>query len=177
MHLFLNGLAASAAADLPICVTFFPSFPLREEVQVTAAVSPQLRCEFCGLPRRISPEIEPPPATHNAFLAGADLRCSRRSFRSGCRCAGFSGNFALRKSPVPQILLSRNSLYTSTGFLRDCAGAVGYGFWLETRIKGEPGSAFHRWADSYGRAQRGICAGAARVVRAQGGGNSSRFRP
>ena len=29
------------------------------------------------------------------------------------------GNFALRKSPVPQVLLSRNSLYTSIDFLRD----------------------------------------------------------
>ena len=30
-----------------------------------------------------------------------------------------AGNFALRRSPVPQILLSRNSLYTSPDFAAD----------------------------------------------------------
>ena len=57
------------------------------------------------------------------------------------------GNFALRKSPVPQILLSRNSLYTSTDFLRDLRRRREYGLWLDTRIKGSLARRSIRWAD------------------------------
>ena len=52
MHLFLNGLAASAGGGLTYLRNVLPHLSAREGVQVTAAVNPQLRREFSGLPRR-----------------------------------------------------------------------------------------------------------------------------
>ena len=47
-----------------------------------------------------------------------------------------TGNFAIRNSPVPQILLSRNSLYTSNEFSRDLRRRGEYRMWADTRLKG-----------------------------------------
>jgi glycosyltransferase involved in cell wall biosynthesis len=47
-----------------------------------------------------------------------------------------AGNFALWNSPVPQILLSRNSLYTSSDFLRDVRARGDYAMWVDTLVKG-----------------------------------------
>jgi glycosyltransferase involved in cell wall biosynthesis len=46
-----------------------------------------------------------------------------------------TGNFALRKSPIPQILLSGNSLYTSSDFDRDLWHRREFRMWLGTRIR------------------------------------------
>jgi glycosyltransferase involved in cell wall biosynthesis len=46
-----------------------------------------------------------------------------------------AGNFALRNSPVPQILLSRNALYTSRDFYRDLRARGDFGIWFDTRLK------------------------------------------
>jgi glycosyltransferase involved in cell wall biosynthesis len=53
-----------------------------------------------------------------------------------------AGNFALWNSPVPQILLSRNSLYTSRDFLDDLRTRGEYRLWIETQVKG----AFAKWS-------------------------------
>jgi glycosyltransferase involved in cell wall biosynthesis len=58
-----------------------------------------------------------------------------------------AGNFALRRSPVPQILLSRNALYTSTDFLNDLRSRRDYGLWLDTRVKGTFARRSITWAD------------------------------
>ncbi|HEV2718100.1 MAG TPA: glycosyltransferase, partial [Terriglobales bacterium] len=58
-----------------------------------------------------------------------------------------TGNFAVRNSPVPQILLSGNSLYTSEDFSRDVRSRGDYGLWLDTRIKGFFAKQSVRWAD------------------------------
>jgi glycosyltransferase involved in cell wall biosynthesis len=47
-----------------------------------------------------------------------------------------TGNFALFHSPVPQILLSRNALYTSADFLRDLRDRGDYRLLLDTAAKG-----------------------------------------
>ena len=53
-----------------------------------------------------------------------------------------AGNFALRKSPVPQILLSRNALYTSADFFRDLRARRDYRLWLD-RVSGGDDPLFH----------------------------------
>jgi glycosyltransferase involved in cell wall biosynthesis len=58
-----------------------------------------------------------------------------------------AGNFALRQSPVPQILLSRNSLYTSAAFTADLLRRRAYRMWLDTKVRGELAKASIRWAD------------------------------
>jgi glycosyltransferase involved in cell wall biosynthesis len=47
-----------------------------------------------------------------------------------------AGNFAIWRSPVPQIVLSRNSLYTSADFARDLRRRGAYGMLAETWAKG-----------------------------------------
>jgi glycosyltransferase involved in cell wall biosynthesis len=53
-----------------------------------------------------------------------------------------TGNFALYLSPVPQILLSRNALYTSADFQRDLRDRGDYRLWLDTEVK----AALARWS-------------------------------
>src|SRR5208283_4995002 len=56
--------------------------------------------------------------------------------QSGAQVLISTGNFALWNSPVPQILLSRNSLYTSGDFLRDVRARGDYTIWADTLAKG-----------------------------------------
>jgi glycosyltransferase involved in cell wall biosynthesis len=58
-----------------------------------------------------------------------------------------AGNFALRRSPVPQILLSGNCLYNCTDFYRDLLSRRAYRIWLDTRIRGFFARRSVRWAD------------------------------
>jgi glycosyltransferase involved in cell wall biosynthesis len=146
MHLFVNGLAASAGGGLTYLRNVLPQLSVRGDVQVTAAVNPQLSTEFCDLPRVSLAEIDPP--------AGIVMRFWREQsslpaliLKSGADVLVSAGNFALRKSSVPQILLSRNSLYTSTDFFRDLRQRREYRLWLETRIKGYMARRSIGWAN------------------------------
>jgi len=58
-----------------------------------------------------------------------------------------AGNFALRRSPVPQILLSGNSLYTSPDFGRDLRSRKAYRFLLDTRVRAFFARRSVCWAD------------------------------
>lgn len=147
MHLFVNGLAASAGGGLTYLRNVLPHLSARQGVQVTAAVSPQLRRELGVLPRVSLPEINlPAGALQRFWQEQTTLATAIR--QSGADVLFSVGNFALRKSPVPQVLLSRNSLYTSTDFLRDVRRRGEYGLWLETRIKGCLARRSIVWADS-----------------------------
>jgi glycosyltransferase involved in cell wall biosynthesis len=146
MHLFLNGLAASAGGGLTYLRNVLPHFSAREGVQVTAAVNPQLRRELAGLPRVSLPEINLHAGTVGRFWQEqTSLPTAIR--RSGADVLVSVGNFALRKSPVPQILLSRNGLYTCTDFHRDLRRRREYRLWMATRIKGSLAQRSIRWAD------------------------------
>jgi len=57
-------------------------------------------------------------------------------WRTGAQVLISAGNFALWNSPGPQILLSRNSLYTSGNFLRDVRARGDYAIWADTLVKG-----------------------------------------
>ena len=58
-----------------------------------------------------------------------------------------TGNFALRNSPIPQILLSRNSLYNSADFYRDLRSRHEYGTWLDTRLRAFFAKKSIQWAN------------------------------
>jgi glycosyltransferase involved in cell wall biosynthesis len=146
MHLFLNGLAASAGGGLTYLRNVLPHFSACDGVQVTAAVHPQLRKELSRLPGVSLPEINLPTRTIGRYRQEQTLLPSAIR-ESGADVLISVGNFALRKSPVPQILLSRNSLYTSRDFLRDLRRRRKYGLWLDTRIKGSLARRSVMWAD------------------------------
>ena len=145
-HLFLNGLAASAGGGLTYLRNVLPHLSTRVGVRVTAAVDRSIRREFSGLPGVSLLELDNSGGVAGRFWL-EQFRLPGLIQRSGADVLLSAGNFALRKSPVPQILLSRNSLYTSTDFLRDLRHRRAYGMWLDTQLKKRMARRSIAWAD------------------------------
>jgi glycosyltransferase involved in cell wall biosynthesis len=134
MHLFINALAASAGGGLTYLRNLIPHLADRNDVHTTVFLSGRLRNEL-------------PESTNISFLQ-ADNSSSivsrfwfeqwelRRLIRSNKVDVLLSaGNFAIWDSPVPQILLSRNSLYTSRHFNSDLRDRGEYRLWIDTHLK------------------------------------------
>ena len=134
IHLFLNGLGASAGAGLTYLYNVLPQLSDLPEVQTTLAVQPELKASFCDFPNVRLADANPPTGAARRFWF--EQRVLPEIVReSGAEALISAGNFALRKSPVPQILLSGNSLYSSRDFYRDLRSRNEYGMWVDTRIK------------------------------------------
>jgi glycosyltransferase involved in cell wall biosynthesis len=146
MHLFLNGLAATAGGGLTYLRNVLPNLDSRDDVRVTVALAPQLRQELSHLARISFVEIKTDAGPLRRFWSEQTL-LPELVRRSGADVLVSAGNFAVRKSPVPQILLSRNSLYTSRDFYRDLRRRRQVGLWLDTRIKGNLARLSIGWAD------------------------------
>jgi glycosyltransferase involved in cell wall biosynthesis len=146
INLFLNGLAASAGGGLTYVRNVLPKLSARADVRVTAALPPDLRREFGALPNVSFLDVNFPGGAVGRFFQ-EQIRLPALIRRSGADVLISAGNFALRKSPVPQILLSRNSLYTSTDFFQDVRRRREYRLWLDTRIKGILARKSIGWAD------------------------------
>jgi glycosyltransferase involved in cell wall biosynthesis len=144
MHLFINSLAASAGGGLTYIRNVIPHLAAATGVRVTVALSPGLRPEFTGSNNIEFLELEIPPAKRFWFeqskLPGLIRRCGAQVLLS-------TGNFALRNSPIPQILLSRNSIYTSADFYHDLLARGEYRIWADTRIRAMLAKRSIAWAD------------------------------
>ena len=144
MHLFINSLSASAGGGLTYIRNVMPYMAAVPGLQVTVAVSPGLREEFRNLTNVEFLELEIPPARRfwyeQSELPGVIRRCGADVLLS-------AGNFALRKSPVPQVLLSRNSIYTSADFYRDLWSRHEYRSWLDTQVRAWLAKKSIQWAD------------------------------
>jgi glycosyltransferase involved in cell wall biosynthesis len=144
MHLFINSLAASAGGGLTYIRNVLPQLAVRPGVRVTVALLPGFKEEFCGLANVDFLELGCSPARRFWFeqsaLSGLIRRCGADILLS-------TGNFALRKSPVPQILLSRNSIYTSADYYRDLRSRHEYRAWLDTRLRAAVAKRSIGWAD------------------------------
>lgn len=135
IRLFVNGLAASAGGGLTYLRNVIPEFARRGDAEITVLLQPELRREFGDLPRVSFVETSASSSTLRRLVREQTeipelIRCS------GSHVLISSGNFALWNSPVPQILLSRNSLYTSTDFMRDVRARGDYAIWIDTLAKG-----------------------------------------
>ncbi len=134
MRLFINGLAASAGGGLTYLRNVIPHVARRTDVEATVLLNPQVRAAFGELPNISFVETVAP---HGAL---GRLLFEQRAIpslvqRYGAQVVVSTGNFALWNSPVPQILLSRNALYTSADFLRDLRERRDYPLWADTLIK------------------------------------------
>jgi glycosyltransferase involved in cell wall biosynthesis len=134
LHLFINALAASAGGGLTYIRNILPRLAAREDVRVTIAVSGALRSEIDS-PARITTVGNDAPAGSSARLWYEQWHLPRLIRRFGAQVLLSTGNFALFRSPVPQILLSRNALYTSTDFQRDLRQRGDYRLWLDHELK------------------------------------------
>ncbi|MBV9572612.1 MAG: glycosyltransferase family 4 protein [Acidobacteriales bacterium] len=147
IKLFLNGIAASAGGGLTYLRNVAPHLSARGDVQTTLALSSGRRAEFENLPRTSLLEFKPTRSAAGRFwLEQTRLPAAIR--RSGADVLISAGNFALRRSPVPQILLSGNSLYTSADFYRDLRSRREYRMWFGTRIRGILARRSLHWAKS-----------------------------
>jgi glycosyltransferase involved in cell wall biosynthesis len=106
-----------------------------------------LRDELQGVGSNISfVDIDVPEnAARRFYLEQTSL--SRRIRESQADVLISTGNFALRRAPVPQILLSGNSLYTSPDFSRDLRQRGEYRMWLDTHLRGFMARRSIHWAD------------------------------
>jgi glycosyltransferase involved in cell wall biosynthesis len=140
-HLFINALSASAGGGLTYVRNVLPQLALRDDVRVTLLVGAALRTEVAES-LRIA-------VIKESFRGGSGRRFWHEQLylpdvirRSRANVLLSTGNFALFRSPIPQILLSRNALYTSSDFLRDVRERGDYHLWIDTMIK----SVFARWS-------------------------------
>ncbi len=146
IRLFLNGAAASAGGGLTYLRNVIPQLTRREDVRTTVVLGAALHGEFT--------ETGTVSFVHSKFSSKSWLRFVQEQTRlpsliarSGADVLISAGNFALRSSPVPQILLSRNSLYTSQDFHRDLRDRHDYGLLLDTWLKGAIARNSIHWAD------------------------------
>jgi len=144
MRLFINSLAASAGGGLTYIRNVIPHLAALADVRITVAVSPLVRSDFHDDTKVDFLELEIPSARRFWFEQKTLPDVIRRS---GADVLLSAGNFALRRSPVPQILLSRNSIYTSRDFFRDLLLRGEYRMWLDTRTRAVLARKSVHWAD------------------------------
>jgi glycosyltransferase involved in cell wall biosynthesis len=141
IHLFINALAASAGGGLTYVRNVVPHLSAMEGLKATVLVDPRLRRELQTSPTVAF--VEPETSSHTLLRYWFEQSSVRQLIRSsGANVLLSAGNFALWNSPVPQILLSRNSLYTSRDFSDDLRTRGEYRLWIETQVKG----AFAKWS-------------------------------
>jgi glycosyltransferase involved in cell wall biosynthesis len=135
IRLFVNGVAASAGGGLTYLRNVVPELARRADCHTTVLVSPQLREEFGALPNVAVLEM---PDNRVAFrrFAIEQTQLPKLIRKSKAQVLISTGNFAVWNSPVPQILLSRNSLYTSGDFRRDLRKRGSYAMLADTLVKG-----------------------------------------
>lgn len=146
IHLFLNGLGASAGAGLTYLYNVLPQLSALPAVRTTLAVQPDLRRDFGGFPNVVLADARAPAGAARRFWF-EQRELPALILASGVEVLISAGNFALRKAPVPQILLSGNSLYTSRDFYHDLRSRREYRIWADTRFKGAFARQSVRWAD------------------------------
>ncbi len=146
IKLFINGLAASAGAGPTYLRNVVPQLGRRSDAQATVLLNSELRREFSEFSNIAFIEVSP---SHGVVTRFACEQTKLRSLlrRSGADVLVSTGNFALWNSPVPQLLLSGNSLYLSDDFCRDVRNRGDYKLWIDTLIKGWFARRSVHWAD------------------------------
>jgi len=144
MRLFINALAASAGGGLTYIRNVLPHLSTRDDWGISIALSSNLCREFRSLRRIEFLEINRGVGQRFWYEQSALPEMIRRS-RADVLLS--TGNFAIRRSPVPQILLSRNSIYLSPDFYRDLLKRREYRTWVEARLRGILARKSIHWAN------------------------------
>src|SRR5579863_7877713 len=135
MHLFFNCLAASAGGGVTYLRNVVPHLAQRSSLKITLAVQADLDLDIGPASNISLKRINTPSLAATRFLY--EQTRLKTLLRESCADVLIStGNFALRHSPVPQILLSGNSLYVSRDFYRDLRKRRAPSMWLNTRLRG-----------------------------------------
>jgi glycosyltransferase involved in cell wall biosynthesis len=151
IHLFLDASAASSGSGPTYVRNVVPHLAVRPDLRSTVLISPLLRRELQDQAQAQS-NVSFVEFADDSVNAAARFLHAQRSIpslirRSGANVLLSAGNMALFRSPVPQILLSGNALYTSKDFFRDLMHRGDYGLWLDTKLKGQMAKWSVRTAD------------------------------
>jgi glycosyltransferase involved in cell wall biosynthesis len=145
LRLFINAFGASAGGGVTYVRNVIPHLAARPDVRTTFLLRPGI-CQGAQFDNIIFVEREGPRGTGKRWwYEQSVLPDLIRRTQSDVLLS--AGNFALRKSPVPQILLSRNSLYCSEDFFRDLRSRADYKLWLDTKIKAAIARRSVAWSD------------------------------
>jgi glycosyltransferase involved in cell wall biosynthesis len=137
IHLFVDASAASSGSGPTYVRNVVPHLAARTDLRSTVLVSPLLRQEFQDQSNLSFVEFVDESGSAIARFVRTQRSVPDLVRRSGANVLLSTGNIALFRSPVPQILLSGNALYTSKDFFRDVTQRGDYGLWLDTRLKGK----------------------------------------
>jgi glycosyltransferase involved in cell wall biosynthesis len=142
IHLFVDASAASSGSGPTYIRNVVPHLAARTDLRSTILVSPLLRQEFQDQSNVSFVEFADESVSAAARFVRSQRFIPDLVRRSGANILLSAGNMALFRSPVPQILLSGNALYTSGDFFRDVIRRGDYGLWLDTKLKGQ----FAKWS-------------------------------
>src|SRR5712692_4964122 len=136
MRLFIHALGASAGGGLTYLRNVVPHLAARPDIEVSVLAGD---AAGAAIPSASNVQIlvtgMEEKGTFSRFLW--EQRTIPNLIRKmGAGVLLSAGNFAIWNSPVPQILLSRNSLYTSADFSHDLRRRGDYRLWADTRLKG-----------------------------------------
>lgn len=141
IHLFINALSASAGGGLTYVRNVMPRMAARNDVRTTLVAGQGLRGEIVES-NSVTVLTDPCPEGSARRFGYEQLHVPHLIRRSQADVLLSTGNVALFRSPVPQILLSRNALYLSAHFLRDVRERGDYRLFMDTAVKG----ALARWS-------------------------------
>jgi glycosyltransferase involved in cell wall biosynthesis len=137
IHLFVDASAASSGSGPTYVRNVVPHLAARSDLHSTILISPLLRQEFQDQSNVSFVEFTDESVSAPARFVRSQRLVPELIRRSGANVLLSAGNIALFRSPVPQILLSGNALYTSGDFFRDVSQRHHYGLWLDTKLKGQ----------------------------------------
>jgi glycosyltransferase involved in cell wall biosynthesis len=136
MRLFIHALGASAGGGLTYLRNLVPHLAARPDIEVSVLAG---KAADAAIPSASNMQVlvsgreEHGPLYRSLWEQREIPKLLRKT---GADVLLSTGNFALWNSPVPQVLLSRNSLYTSADFSRDLRRRGDYRLWADTRLKG-----------------------------------------
>lgn len=136
MRLFIHALGASAGGGLTYLRNLVPHLAESPDTQVflLAGESVGATIPSCSNVQILAGGLEERGTLSRFLWEQREIPALVR--KAGADVLLCAGNFAIWNSPVPQIVLSRNSLYTSDDFSRDLRRRGDYRLWADTRIKG-----------------------------------------
>lgn len=146
MRLFVNGTAASAGGGLTYLRNVIPHLSLRKDVQIIVAIDPN-SCSQLPLPANVTVLKSPLGQGAGRRFLWEQFRIPRQIRAADADVLLSTGNFALRNSPVPQVLLSGNSLYLSKDFSRDLRNRHEYRMLAEHYARSALATRSIAWAD------------------------------
>jgi glycosyltransferase involved in cell wall biosynthesis len=137
IHLFVDASAASSGSGPTYVRNVVPHLAARTDLRSTILISLLLGQEFQDQSNVSFVEFADESVSAAARFVRAQRFVPELVRRSGANVLLSAGNMALFRSPVPQILLSGNALYTSKDFFRDVMQRDDYGLWLDTKLKAQ----------------------------------------